>query len=177
VETVDPPGGEFASELAASPLRSVREPLHAGLNALQVAGAGVGTAEPRLLFAALESAQRYLQDEFLPACRAEEATLFGAVDSLLGVANSCHAMKAQHTSIIRMAGDLAQAIEAARANSDADSYAQYLRPLLHGLYALCRVHLESEDEAYIGLLEAVLSSAQVEALAEGYIRAIEEPSA
>jgi hypothetical protein len=152
--------------MAAGPLRDVRAPLHAGFNTLQVAATGIGTAERRFAFAAIDAALEYVQETLLPACRAEETTLFVAVDGLTGVRNSCHAMKVQHTTLIRMAGDLAQVVEAAKAAGDPAEFAQYLQPLLYGLYALARAHLEAEDEAYVGLVEAMLSGARVEALAK-----------
>jgi hypothetical protein len=77
-------------------------------------------------------------------------------------------MKAQHTTIIRMAGDLAQVADAAKASGGLAEYAKFLQPLLFGLYALCRAHLESEDEAYAGLLEAMLSESQQRALAASF---------
>lgn len=159
----------------ASPLRQQRDGLHAGLNALQVAASAVTTAEPRFAFASLEAALRYLQDVLLPGCRAEESTIFVAVDGLMGVVNSCHAMKVQHTTIIRMAGDFAQALEAAKLEGNVEEYVKFLQPLLFGLYALCRAHIESEDDAYIGLLEAMLSEVQVAALAESFEAALESP--
>ena len=172
METVGPGDGEFEEALESTPLRAAREPLHSGLNTLQVAASAITTAERRFAFAALDAALEYVRDRLLPACRAEETTLFVAVDGLVGVVNSCHIMKAQHTTIMRMAGDLAQAIEAARAGDIAE-YAKFLELLLFGLYALSRAHLESEDEAYITLLDAMLSAAQAEALAESYVAATE----
>ena len=169
METVNPPEPGSPEDAHASELRHVREAVHAGLTTLQVAASAISTAESRFAFAALDAALLYLQDELLPACRAEEATFFVAVDGLMGVANSCHAMKSQHTTIIRMAGDLAQAIDAARAEANVAEYAKYLEPLLYGLYALARAHLESEDEAYVGMLEALLSENQAAALAESYV--------
>jgi hypothetical protein len=179
METVggDGPGGDELDEaLAVSPLHDARSPVHAGLTTLQVAASALATAERRFAFAALEAAQRYLQETLLPTCRAEEATLFVAIDGLMGVANSCHVMKAQHTTLMRMAGDYAQALDAARTAGDVTEFVQYLGPLLHGLYALARAHLESEDEAYLGLLEAMLSSAQAEALAGAYESSAEQAS-
>jgi hypothetical protein len=171
------PDDQFEGQLAGSQLRELRALVHAGLNTLQVAATGVGTAERRFAFAALDAALEYVQETLLPACRAEEATLFEAVDGLTGVRNSCHVMKAQHTTLIRMAGDLAQAVEAAKAAGDPAEFAQYLQPLLYGLYALARAHLEAEDEAYVGLVEAVLSSVQVESLAKAMEAAAADPSA
>ncbi len=122
--------------------------------------------------AALDAALQYLQEQLLPGCRAEETTIFPAVSSVTGVSNACHVMRAQHTTLLRMAGDLAQVAEAARAAGDLTDYAKYLQPLLFGLYAFSRAHLESEDDAYLGLLEAVLSENQVTALAAEFERAL-----
>lgn len=165
METVEDDGGFLAPP---SPLREARQPLHDGLNALQVAASAVTTAEPRFALASLDAALHYLNQRLLPACRAEESTLFVAVDGVTGVMNGCHVMKAQHTTIIRMAGDLAQVADAARASGGLAEYAKFLQPLLFGLYALCRAHLESEDEAYAGLLEAMLSESQQRALAASF---------
>ena len=175
METVDAGHGSFEDALGGTPLRQARHPLHAGLNTLQVAASAVGTAEPRFALAALDSALAYLRETFLPACRAEEATLFLAVDGLFGVTNSCHVMRAQHTTIMRMAGDLAQAGDAARIAGSLDEVERFVPPLLHGLYALCRAHVESEDDAYITVLEAMLSTAQAESLARNYEAALESP--
>jgi hypothetical protein len=170
-------GGDFEEEMGSTPLRRARQPLHLGLNTLQVAASAIATAEPRFALAALDSALKYLREILLPACRAEEATLFVAIDGLFGVTNSCHVMKAQHTTIMRMAGDLVQAAEAARAAGSVEDYEQYLQPLLHGLYALCRAHVESEDEAFVTVLEAMLSAHQAEALAGRYEGACEAMAA
>lgn len=167
METVENPEDEGVLE-APAPLRAVRQPLHAGLNTLQVAATAVTTAESRFALASLDAALEYLQEQLLPGCRAEEATIFPAVSAALGVTNACHVMRSQHTTMLRMAGDLAQVSQAARASGDLAEYAKYLQPLLFGLYALCRAHLESEDDAYIGLLEAVLSQNQVAGLASEF---------
>ena len=157
------------------PLRYLREQLHGGLNTLQVAASAVNTAEPRMAMKALEGALAYLQEEFLPLSRAEEAQLFVRVSEITGREDFCRAMIAQHTSIIRMAGDLAQTIDAAKAAGDLAEYAQYLHPLLYGLYALCRVHLESEDEAYLPLVAVGMTASDVEAMVQEMERLADEP--
>lgn len=149
------------SDRVVGPLRAYRGQLHAGLNTLQVAASATTTAEQPIAMKALDGALAYLQGQFLPVSRAEEFTLFIAVDGVLGAVDSCQVMKAQHTTIMRMTGDLAQTIEAARTDGDVRSYTKYLHPLLYGLYALVRAHLESEDDAYLPLLDAALSESQV----------------
>jgi len=152
---------EPLEDRVVGPLREMRENLHGGLSTLQVAASAVTTAEYKFAQAALDAALKYLQEQFLPLSRAEEFTLFIAMDGATGMTDSCQVMKAQHTTIMRMVGDLAQAIEAARTDADFEAYAKYLHPLLYGLYALCRAHLESEDDAYLPILDAVLSESQV----------------
>ncbi len=154
------------TDRVVGPLRDLREPLHAGLSTLQVAASAVTTAEPLLARKSLEGALAFLQEQFLPMCRAEESTIFTAIEEAAGWSDACAVTKAEHTSIIRMAGDLAQVVEAAKADGDVARFAEYLHPLLYGLYALCRVHLESEDEAYLRVLDFTLTEAQVAQMAE-----------
>jgi hypothetical protein len=81
-------------------------------------------------------------------------------------------MKAQHRSISAMVDDLARVVEAAHDQSDPRPYRRYLLPLLHGLYALVRAHLESEDDAYLGLLDEQLSESQVRVIVENIQRMV-----
>ena len=69
----------------------------------------------------------------------------------------------------------ARAIQRSRIAGSLDEVERFLPPLLHGLYALCRAHVESEDDAYITVLEAMLSTAQAESLARNYEAALESP--
>ncbi len=151
-------------------LRDLRKDLYPGLNTLMVAANAVGSAEYPIAVKALDGALAYLQDQILPTSRAEEFTLFIAVDGVTGAVDSCQVMKAQHTSIMRMTGDLAQAIEAAKTDGDVAAYAKYLHPLLYGLYAFVRAHLESEDDVYLPLLDAALSESQVGVLVDNITR-------
>ena len=151
-------------------LRDLRKELYPGLNTLMVAANAVSQAEFPIAMKALDGALAYLQDTFLPVCRAEEFTLFIAVDGVSGAVDSCQVMKAQHTSIMRMTGDLAQAVEAAKTDGDVAAYAKYLHPLLYGLYAFVRGHLESEDDVYLPLLDSALSESQVGVLVDNITR-------
>lgn len=148
------------------PLRDARRPLHEGLRTIQVAANAVGTAEEPIARAAIEAALEYLTEEFLPTSRAEEFTIFIAMDGVYGTTDSCEVMKAQHASIAAMVDDLERVAKAAEADGDAAAYARYLHPLLHGLYALCRAHLESEDDVYLPLLDESLSESQVGVLVD-----------
>ena len=152
------------------PLRELRAPLYEGLRTLQIAGDAIGSAETRVAIAALDNALVYLADEFVPTARAEEFTMFIAVDGVIGATGASAVMVAQHRSIAAMVGDLSQVINAARTDSDVEAYSRYLRPLLHGLYALIRAHLEAEDDAYLAVLDEHLSESQVGMLVDNITR-------
>jgi hypothetical protein len=81
-------------------------------------------------------------------------------------------MKAQHRSIAAMVSDLLKVADAARNEGGLENYTRYLLPLLYGLYAAIRVHLESEEDAWLPLLDAHLSESQVGVVVENYGRII-----
>jgi hypothetical protein len=151
---------EPAIDRVVAPLREFRLQQLEGLPQLQQAASAVQTAEYRVALAALDAALAYLE-RFVRFARAEEFTFFIAVDGAMSVVDGTRIMKAQHASIAAMVDDLGKVIEAARTDADVDAYARYLLPLLYGLYALIRAHNEAEDDAYVSLLDTVLSESQV----------------
>ena len=149
------------SDRVIGPLREARTPLTNGLRQLQLAASATASAETPVALASLDNAVAYLRNIFLPVAEAEEFTLYIAVDGVLGAVGATDVMKAQHASIAVMTEDLGKVVSAAREDDDVPAYAQYLLPLLHGLYALVRAHLESEDDVYLPLLDDHLSESQV----------------
>jgi hemerythrin-like domain-containing protein len=148
-------------ERVIGPLRELRAKLHDGLRQLHMAAEGVESAEPRVAFAAAERAVAFARDVLGPYSRAEEYTLFPAVDGVLAARGTCQVMVAQHASLAAMTRDLERVLEAATRAADLEDFRRYLLPLLYGLYAAARSHLEAEDDAYLELLDAHLSESQV----------------
>jgi hemerythrin-like domain-containing protein len=162
METVtDFPEPTAADDRVVGPLRDVRRPLHEGLSVLQTAAEAAASAEPALAFKALDRALAFLQRTFLPSCEAEEFTLFIAVDGVYGATGAVAVMRAQHQVMAEMTTDLEKVMAAARQANDPAAYAKFLHPLLYGLYGLARGHLESEDAAYLTILDEHLSESQV----------------
>lgn len=160
---------DIATDRVVGPLREFRLQKLEGLPQLHQAASAVQSAEYRLALASLDAAVAYLR-EYTSFIRAEEFTMFIAVDGALGVVDATRIMKAQHASITAMVNDLTQVVEAARTDSDVDAYARYLLPLLYGLYALIRAHSEAEDDAYLSVLDAVLSESQVGMITDNITR-------
>ena len=148
------------------PYREWRASLRSGLQSLAMAGATAGQGPEDAARAALAEAVRYVEETLLPASRAEEFTLFPAVDGVLGLTGSCAVLERQHEAMRQMAGDLRQVAAAAEQDGDTLAYARYLQPLLFGLYGLARAHLEAEDAVFLPLLDEHLSESQVDVLVE-----------
>lgn len=155
------------------PLREQRAALHDGLRQLQLAAESLDTAETRVALAAIENATAFVRDVLVPYCEAEEYTFFPAVDGVIGAPGTCQAMVAQHAAIAAMVYDLAGVAGAARAAGELVEYRRYLLPLLHGLYAVARAHLESEDDAYLTILDSNLSESQVVMIRDNIARIVE----
>lgn len=161
---------EPQEDRVVGPLRASRRPLFEGVHKLQVAAEAIDAPDARFAFPALETAMEYLEKVLLPINRAEEYTLYIAVDSVYGARGATEVMKAQHASIAAIGRDLGQVVQAARTDNDIEAYRRYFRPLLHGLYALVRAHLEAEDDAYLAVLDEHLSESQVAMIVDNTAR-------
>ncbi len=153
-------------ERVIGPYRAWRESLRPGLATLVKAATAAGTGPEGEARAALAAALEYVGGTLLPACEAEEFTLFPTIDGVLGVSGSCEVLEVQHGSLRAMAEDLRKVAEAANTDGDVRAYARYLQPLLFGMYGLARAHLESEDAAFLPLLDEHLTESQVNVLVE-----------
>lgn len=173
METVTGLAGQPAfHDRVVAPLRDWRRPLHAGLSSLPAAAEAVAAGDPADALRALDRALAYLRGTLLPACDAEEFTLFIAVDGVYGATGAVAVMRAQHQVIAEMTADLEKVVAAARETNDPPAYARYLDPLLYGLYGLARGHLESEDAAYLTVLDEHLSESQVNVIVENLDRIV-----
>jgi len=149
------------TDRVVGPLREARLPLFEGLQLLQAAAAAVHTDAVGAI-PAIDRALDYLHRTFIPLSRAEEFTLYPAVDGAIGSVGATGIMVAQHETIAEMIADLDRVMAAMRPQGGAvASYAPYLLPLLYGLYAAVRMHIEAEDTAYLDLLDEYLSESQV----------------
>jgi iron-sulfur cluster repair protein YtfE (RIC family) len=157
------------TDRVVGPLRVARRPLFEGLQSLQRASSAVHADAPGAL-PAIEEVLGYLHGTFLTLARAEEFTFYPAVDGVIGSVGATDVMTVQHGIIGEMVDDLDRVVEAVRPNGEVAAYAHYLLPLLHGLYAAIRTHLEAEDAVYLALLDEHLSESQVVMLVDNLRR-------
>jgi len=96
----------------------------------------------------------FLNDELLPHAAAEEASMYPAIDRLVG-AGATHTMTLDHRAIASVIAQLGVA-----ANGDVEPGARFeAQRLLFVLEALLTTHLWKEDTAYVPLLARLDSHA------------------
>lgn len=159
----------LVSDRVIGPLRNARQPLFDGLRRVQHAAISVQADAPGCA-EALALALDYLAHEFMPNSRAEEFTLYPAVDGVVGSRGATDVMAVQHGAIGEMVEDLMKVVGAASESGSIATYARLMVPLLHGLYAAIRTHLEAEDAVYLALLDEHLSESQVRVIVENLER-------
>lgn len=159
-----------SDDKVVSALRKLRRPFHQDVRTLHQAAQAIQTGQSDEALAALDMAVDFLRGRFMPHCAAEEFTLLPTVDGVIGESGATNVMAEQHRIIEAMAGDLVKVAQAAHQERDVAAYARLLLPLLYGLYGAIRLHLESEDAAYLELLDEHLSESQADVLVENLER-------
>lgn len=113
---------------------------------------------------AVHEAHAFLTGELLPHARAEEDTIYRTVGELLGDARAADPMRRQHVEVDRLVERLGRLRALAMVGLD-EPTRRNLRQVLHALHAILTLHLATEEELYVPLLEATLSPRRSEQLA------------
>lgn len=115
---------------------------------------------------AVHDAYAFLVDEILPHAKAEEEALYPAVAELLGSRDATAAMIRQHVEIDRLVARLGVLRDEAIADATPLRRRRNLQQVLDALHAVLTLHLATEEELYLPLLDAKLSALRSEHLAE-----------
>jgi iron-sulfur cluster repair protein YtfE (RIC family) len=125
---------------------------------------------------AVHDAYVFLVHEIVPHAKAEEEALYPAVAELLGSPDATAPMIRQHVEINRLVAFLGVLRDEAMANAT-PSRRRNLQHVLDALHAVLTLHLATEEELYLPLLDAKLSPRRSERLAEELEAAASGPSA
>jgi iron-sulfur cluster repair protein YtfE (RIC family) len=106
----------------------------------------------------------FLHDRLLPHMQAEETVVYPALDELLGVEQFTVGMRADHDAIRHRADALIALIADVGQGPPTPPQAEALREHLYGLWAIVDLHLDKEERMLFDLLDARLTTADVEAL-------------
>lgn len=116
----------------------------------------------------VHAAYDFLQHEVMPHAMAEDTELYPAVAELLGAPDATAPMTRQHVEIGRLADRLGRIRDQAMTHGLDDATRRTLRQVLYGLHAILTVHLATEEELYVPLLERRLSPKQSARLASQF---------
>lgn len=142
------------------PLREEHRELWPHVEQLRETADLTGTMAPEELRRRLNAVNAFLSEHLLPHARAEEAVLYPAVARLMGAKGATATMTRDHQEVEGLVGELGRATSRIGGDSVEVADVRLLRRLLHGLYALLRVHFAKEEEIYLPLLDAKLTEAE-----------------
>jgi iron-sulfur cluster repair protein YtfE (RIC family) len=144
--------------VATEPLRAEHRDLLPKIERLREVADEIGIAPFETTFAALADLQSFLATSLVPHARAEEAVLYPEVARLLGAAEATMTMSRDHEEVLRLIAELA-ALREMPAEKDFGSVRPIdLRRILYGLYALIKTHFAKEEDVFLPILDAHLTT-------------------
>lgn len=122
----------------------------------------------------LDEAYDFLAHHLIPHAYAEERALYPVVQKVMGASEATRTMVRDHVEIGRLTDELAVLRAELLSVPVTGVQVQALRRVLYGLYALVKVHFAKEEEVYLPLLDARLSSAEAQQMFEAMEAAAHE---
>ncbi len=160
--------------LPTQPLRDEHGELLPHIEALRTVADSVGEAPSESLRRGIDEAYEFLSRHLIPHAQAEEKALYPTVARLLGVPEATATMSRDHVEVGRLTAELAS-LRSALATGDVDPLQEKtLRRVLYGLYALVKVHFAKEEEVYLPLLDARLTTEEASRMFEAMEAAARE---
>ncbi len=148
------------------PLRDEHEELRPHIERLRQAAEAVGTAPTAALQSLVDEVHGFLVHQLIPHAQAEDAALYPVVARLMGAPEATATMRRDHVEVGRMVEELGALRDQLTDLTDDQAKVEALRRVLYGLYAVVRLHFAKEEEIYLPLLEARLSSDEANAMFE-----------
>jgi hypothetical protein len=105
----------------------------------------------------VEVARRFLVEDFLPLCRAENRAQYPLVGRLLGSDEAIVPMTAEVHRLFELVTQLRAVEERLVDAAAAEREASTLRAILDGLYELTRMHIAKEERVFLPLLDSRLT--------------------
>jgi iron-sulfur cluster repair protein YtfE (RIC family) len=155
-------------------LREEHKELMPHIEAVRTVADSVGEAPTSPLCQGIDEVYEFLTHHLIPHAQAEERALYPVVGKVMGTPEATATMSRDHVEI----GQFTEELAALRSNLSGETIsapqAKALRRVLYGLYALVKVHFAKEEEVYLPLLDARLSSEEARSMFEAMERAAHE---
>ncbi len=148
--------------LLTQPLRDEHKELLPHVEEIRSVANLVGEAPAAALRQKIDETYEFLARHLIPHAQAEDKALYPIVGKLIGTSEAMAPMQFDHTEIGRMTqrlGTLRTQLLGASLNG---AQMKELREVLYGLYALVRTHFVKEEEIYLPILDARLTSEEAQ---------------
>jgi iron-sulfur cluster repair protein YtfE (RIC family) len=152
--------------LPTQPLRDEHQELWPHIESLRIVADSIGTAQAAAVQQGVEEAYQFLTGHLLPHAQAEERVLYPLVGKLMGAPEATATMSRDHTAIGQFIEELGELRSSLAKTALREEQEKALRQVLYGLSAFVTVHLAKEEEVYLPLLDARLTSREVQNMYE-----------
>lgn len=160
--------------LPTQPLRDEHQELLPRIAMLKTVADSIGSARGMTIQRELREACQFLTWHLLPHAQAEERVLYPAVGKLLGAPEATASMSYDHTAIRQRTQELEHMQARLEETGIDQEQERELRCLLYGLFTLLTVHVAKEEELFLPLLDARLTSKEASHLFEEMEKAASE---
>lgn len=158
-------------EPVTEPLRAEHRELAPFITGLRTAADAVGAIPEAELADRVNASLAFLTRHLAAHAAAEEAALYPVVDRLLDGMPVTATMSRDHVEITRLTAELGAAQHRLETEGLTDTVARDLRRLLYGLHAVVTLHFAKEEEVYLPILDARLSTGEAAAMFADLARA------
>jgi iron-sulfur cluster repair protein YtfE (RIC family) len=148
------------------PLRDEHKELFPHIESLKTAGMAVHAALSQASLNQIDQSYKFLTAHLLPHAQAEEAALYPVVQKVMGSPYATSTMSRDHVEVERLTRELAELRGQISTAEIGAKQANELKRVLYGLYTLVKVHFAKEEEVYLPLLDAKLTSEEARQMFE-----------
>ncbi|MHB8134934.1 MAG: hemerythrin domain-containing protein [Anaerolineaceae bacterium] len=144
------------------PLRDEHKEIYPHIESLKQAGMVVHGVLTQTSLEKIDEAYSFLATHLLPHAHAEEAALYPVVQKVMGSPHATATMSRDHLEVERLTRELAELRGTLHEGEIGALKANELKRLLYGLYTLVKVHFAKEEEVYLPLLDANLTTQEAQ---------------
>jgi iron-sulfur cluster repair protein YtfE (RIC family) len=140
------------------PLRDEHKELLPHIKQIRTVADSIGTVAVSSLQQSVGEVYEFLTHHLLIHAQAEERVLYPVVGKLMGATEATATMRRDHVEISRLTEELGALLAEVKGEKLSVAQEQALRRVLYGLSVLVIVHFAKEEEVYLPLLDARMTS-------------------
>jgi len=148
---------DMLTTLLTEPIRAEHQALLPHIEELGAAATWIPTAPALVVHEKLIHALAFLQNELVPHAKAEEETLYPAVEGCMQAPGATDTMSRDHVEVLRLVDELAT-LRDNLGDPPSEADRDRIAAILHGLHAIVALHFAKEEEIYLPILDRCLTA-------------------